>query len=230
MTFAGTSANGQDAPNPAIPGPPGSSDAQRAARALTGGPTRQTHLRHGQPIFAVMHKNTAPMQRCGKVRSLAWGAPMRRRYTAISSRLMGHRRQFDQLNRRDFISLLGSTAAAWPLTSLAQQPDQLRLIVVLMPYAQSDGDAHSWLAAFRGALSKLGWTEGSNLRIEVRWSADNPDRMRALANELVDLRPNAIFGVTTPVVGALARETKTIPIVFAGVSDPIASGFAANLV
>src|SRR5256886_2518171 len=155
---------------------------------------------------------------------------MRRRYTAISSRLMGHRRQFDQLNRRDFISLLGSTAAAWPLTSHAQQPDQMRLIGVLMPYAQSDGDAQSWLAAFRGALSKLGWTEGSNLRIELRWSADNPDRMRALANELVDLRPNTIFGVTTPVVGALARETKTIPIVFAGVSDPIASGFAANLV
>ena len=155
---------------------------------------------------------------------------MRRRYTAISSRLMAHRRQFDQLNRRDFISLLGSTAAAWPLTSHAQQPDQMRLIGVLMPYAQSDGDAQSWLAAFRGALSKLGWTEGSNLRIELRWSADNPDRMRALANELVDLRPNTIFGVTTPVVGALARETKTIPIVFAGVSDPIASGFAANLV
>src|SRR5437763_15392708 len=155
---------------------------------------------------------------------------MRRRHTSISSRLMGHRRQFDQLNRRDFISLLGSTAAAWPLTSHAQQPDQMRLIGVLMPYAQSDGDAQSWLAAFRGALSKLGWTEGSNLRIELRWSADNPDRMRALANELVDLRPNAIFGVTTPVVGALARESKTIPIVFAGVSDPIASGFAAKLV
>src|SRR5947207_4329297 len=153
---------------------------------------------------------------------------MRRRYTAISSRLMGHRRQFDHLNRRDVISLLGSTAAAWPLTSHAQQPGHTRLICVLMPYAQSDGDAQSWLAAFRGALSKLGWTEGSNLRIELRWSADNPDRMRALANELVDLRPNTIFGVTTPVVGALARETKTIPIVFAGVSDPIASGFAAN--
>src|SRR5438067_3275036 len=147
---------------------------------------------------------------------------MRRRYTAISSRLMGHRRQFDQLNRRDFISLLGSTAAAWPLTSHAQQPDQMRLIGVLMPYAQSDGDAQSSLAAFRGALSKLGWTEGSNLRIELRWSADNPDRMRALANELVDLRPNTIFGVTTPVVGALARETKTIPIVFAGVSQMVA--------
>jgi ABC transporter substrate binding protein len=100
---------------------------------------------------------------------------------------------------------------------------------VLMAYAESDRIAQSWLAAFRGALTKLGWTEGSNLRIELRWSADNADRMRALAKELVDLRPNAIFGVTTPVIGALARETKTIPIVFAGVSDPIGSGFAANL-
>src|SRR5437764_13871134 len=154
---------------------------------------------------------------------------MRRRYTSISSRLMGHRMQFDQLNRRDFISLLGSTAAAWPLTSHAQQPDQMRLIGVLMGYAESDRVAQSWLAAFRGALPKLGWTEGSNLRIELRWSADDPDRMRTLAKELVDLRPNAILGVTTPVIAALARETRTISIVFTGVSDPIGSGFAANL-
>src|SRR5260221_3738266 len=154
---------------------------------------------------------------------------MTRRYSAIPSRLMGHRTQFNQLNRRDFISLLSSTAAAWPLTAHAQQPDQMRLIGVLMAYAPSDGTAQSWLVAFRSALSKLGWIEGSHLRIELRWSADNADRMRALAKELVDLRPNAIFGVTTPVIGALARETKTIPIVFAGVTDPIGSGFAANL-
>jgi len=133
------------------------------------------------------------------------------------------------MRRREFITLLGGTAAIWPLAARAQQPDRVRLIGVLMAYAESDLTAQSWLAAFRGALSKLGWTEGSNLRIELRWSADNADRMRTLAKELVDLRPNAIFGVTTPVIGALARETKTIPIVFAGVSDPIGSGFAANL-
>jgi putative ABC transport system substrate-binding protein len=75
----------------------------------------------------------------------------------------------------------------------------------------------------------LGWTEGSNLRIELRWSAADPDKIRTFAKELVDLRPDAIFGVTTPAIGALARETKTIPIVFAGISDPIGSGFAANL-
>ena len=133
------------------------------------------------------------------------------------------------MRRREFITLLGGTAAIWPLAARAQQPDRVRLIGVLMAYAESDLTAQSWLAAFRDALSKLGWTEGSNLRIELRWSADNADRMRALAKELVDLRPNAILGVTTPVTGALARETKTIPIVFAGVSDPIGSGFAANL-
>ncbi len=132
------------------------------------------------------------------------------------------------MRRRQFITLLGG-AVTCPLAASAQQPDRVRLIGVLMAYAQSDRVAQSWLAAFRGALSKLGWTEGGNLRIELRWSADNVDRMKALAKELVDLQPNAIFGATTPVIGALARETKTIPIVFAGVSDPIGSGFAANL-
>jgi len=100
---------------------------------------------------------------------------------------------------------------------------------VLMAYAESDSTAQSWLAAFRAALAKLGWTEGSNLRIELRWSAADADRMRTLAKELVDLRPNAIFGVTTPAISALARETRTIPIVFTSVSDPIGSGFAASL-
>ncbi len=134
------------------------------------------------------------------------------------------------MDRRTFIAgMSGGGLLAAPLAAEAQQPDRVRLIGVLMAYAQSDRVAQSWLAAFRDALAKLGWTEGSNLRIELRWSADNADRMRALAKELVELRPNAIFGVTTPVVGALARETKTIPIVFAGVSDPIRSGFAANL-
>jgi putative ABC transport system substrate-binding protein len=105
----------------------------------------------------------------------------------------------------------------------------MRLIGVLMAYAESDSTAQSWLAAFRAALAKLGWTEGSNLRIELRWSAADADRMRTLAKELVDLRPNAIFGVTTPAIGALARETRTIPIVFAGVSDPIGAGYVDNL-
>jgi len=132
------------------------------------------------------------------------------------------------MRRRDFIEGLAASAA-WPPAARAQQPDRMRLIGVLLSYAESDRAAQSWLAAFRGALTKLGWTEGSNLRIEIRWSANDPDRMRTLAKELVDLRPDAILAATTPMVGALARETRTIPIVFAGVSDPIGSGFAANL-
>ena len=132
------------------------------------------------------------------------------------------------MQRREFITVLGSVAA-WPIAARAQQPDRMRLIGVLMAYAQNDSTAQSWLAAFRVALAKLGWTEGSNLRIEVRWSARDASRMRTLAKELVDLRPDAIFGVTTPAIGALARETTAIPIVFAGVSDPIGGGFVANL-
>jgi putative tryptophan/tyrosine transport system substrate-binding protein len=133
------------------------------------------------------------------------------------------------MRRRNFIVGLASITVAWPLAVRTQQADRVRRIGVLMGYAESDLTAQSWLAAFRAALGKLGWTEGSNLRIELRWSAGDVDRMRTLAKELVDLRPDAILGVTTPVIGALARETRTIPIVFTGVSDPIGSGFAANL-
>jgi putative ABC transport system substrate-binding protein len=112
------------------------------------------------------------------------------------------------VQRREFITLLGGVAA-WPIAARAQQPDRMRLIGVLVGNAESDEIAQSWLAVFRGALTKLGWTEGHNLRIELRWSAGDADRMRTFAKELVDLRPDAILGVTTPVIGALGRETKT---------------------
>jgi len=93
------------------------------------------------------------------------------------------------MRRREFITLLGG-AATWPVAARAQPPDRMRLIGVLMAYAESDSTAQSWLAAFRAVLAKLGWTEGSNLQIELRWSAADADRMRTLAKELVDLRPN----------------------------------------
>jgi len=119
------------------------------------------------------------------------------------------------MRRRDFIKGIVGSATAWPLAARAQQPEQKRLIGVLMPYAESDSAVQSWLAAFRAALAKLGWSEGSNLRIELRWSAADPDKNRTFAKELVDLRPDAIFGVSTPAISALAHETRTIPIVFA---------------
>jgi putative ABC transport system substrate-binding protein len=126
------------------------------------------------------------------------------------------------MRRREFITLLGGAAATWPLGAHAQRQDRARLIGVLMGFA--DLTAQSYVTAFRGALTKLGWAEGSNLRIEVRWGAGDADKIRSLAKELVDLRPDMIVGQSTPVVVALARETQTIPIVFLNVADPIGSG------
>ena len=133
------------------------------------------------------------------------------------------------MRRREFITLLGGATAAWPLTVRAQQGERIRRVGELMGYAESDPAVQSYLAAFRGALAKLGWTDGSNLRIELRWGAGDPDRIKSFAKELVDLRPDAILGTTTPVISALAHETHTIPIVFANVVDPIGSGFVASL-
>ena len=133
------------------------------------------------------------------------------------------------MRRREFITLVGSAAATWPLAARAQQPDRMRLIGVLEDYAESDSAAQSNIAAFRHTLAKLGWTEGSNLRIELRWSAGNTDRTRTFAKELVDLRAHAILCDTTPGIAALARETRTIPIVFTAVADPVASGFVQSL-
>ena len=133
------------------------------------------------------------------------------------------------MRRREFITLLGGMAAAWPLSARAQSARTMRLVGVLIDYAESDPDSQSLVAAFRDQLAKLGWKEGSNLRIEVRWSAGSADRVRTFAKELVDLRPDAILGRGTPETIALARETQTIPIVFAATSDPIGSGLIASL-
>jgi putative tryptophan/tyrosine transport system substrate-binding protein len=133
------------------------------------------------------------------------------------------------MRRREFITLVSGAAATWSLAARAQQRDRTRLIGVLMGYAESDPAVLSYLAAFRVELAKLGWTEGGNLRIELRWGAADSDRIRTFAKELVELRPDAILGVTTPVISALARETPTIPIVFALMIDPIGNGFAASL-
>ena len=133
------------------------------------------------------------------------------------------------MRRREFITVLGG-AAMWPFAAHAQQPPTpLRLIGVLMGPSESDSAAQSWYAAFRSALEKFGWAEGNNLRVELRWGAGDAARIGTLAKELVDMRPNAIFGTTTPVIGALARETPAIPIVFAILADPIGGGFAASI-
>jgi ABC-type uncharacterized transport system substrate-binding protein len=109
------------------------------------------------------------------------------------------------MRRREFITLIGSASVAWPRAALAQQPGRVRRIGVLMSVAETDPASQSEVAAFRGALSNLGWTEGDNVRIELRWGAGDADKIRTLAKELVDLRPDAILGRNTPVIAALAR-------------------------
>jgi putative ABC transport system substrate-binding protein len=132
------------------------------------------------------------------------------------------------MRRREFITLLGG-AAAWPQAAHAQQGARLRRLGVLIPYAESDAEAQSEIAAFRQTLEQLGWRDGSNLAIEYRWAGGDPSRIRACAKELVALAPDAIFCRTTPVTAALAQETRTIPIVFVNVSDPVGAGFAASI-
>jgi putative tryptophan/tyrosine transport system substrate-binding protein len=131
------------------------------------------------------------------------------------------------MRRRQFIGLVGGAAAGWPLVVRAQQPERVRRIGVLMGEARSG--MQSYVTAFRDALAKLGWAEGNNLRIELRWSDGDANRIRTLAKELVDLRPDVIVAQSTPIVVALVRETQNIPIVFANVADPVGSGFVGSL-
>jgi putative tryptophan/tyrosine transport system substrate-binding protein len=134
------------------------------------------------------------------------------------------------MRRRDFITLLGGTAVAWPLAARAQQSDRIRRIGVLMPFAESDPEAKARLAAFRQGLEKRGWSEGRNVRIDTRFAPDtSADQAQVLAKELIALQPDLIFAQSTPVTAALQRESRTIPIVFAAVADPIGSGFVASL-
>jgi putative ABC transport system substrate-binding protein len=137
--------------------------------------------------------------------------------------------RYNHLKRRDVITLLGGAAVAWPLAARAQQPDRVRRIGVLMGYAESDSDAQAWYAAFREELQKLGWTEGRNTQIDTRWATPaDAGSMRRFAKELVALQPDLFLSSTTPTTTALLQQTRTIPIVFAIVADPIGSGFVAS--
>jgi putative tryptophan/tyrosine transport system substrate-binding protein len=133
------------------------------------------------------------------------------------------------MKRREFIALLGGAAAGWSLGARAQQNERMRRIGVLMGFAESDPNAQHLVAAFRSALATLGQIEGKDVRVEVRWAAGDTDRMRTFARELVDLRPDVIVAQTTPVLRAVINETRTIPIVFTVVSDPIGMGLAEKL-
>ena len=134
------------------------------------------------------------------------------------------------MERREFITLLGGAAATWPFTARAQQVGPpARRIGVLNLLAETDPEAQRLDTAFRKGLDELGLIDGRNIHIDYRWGAGSLDRVRLFAQELVRLKPDVLVAGTTPATAALQAETKTIPIVFAGVSDPIGSGFVASL-
>ena len=132
------------------------------------------------------------------------------------------------MRRREFISLLATAAAAWPLAARAQQPSRTPLVGVLMGTAQSDPEGQSYDAAFRQALQRSGWRDGTNVRIENRWSAADVNLARTYAAELVALKPDVIVGHVPVVVTALQRATSTIPIVFVQVPDPVGYGYVSS--
>jgi putative ABC transport system substrate-binding protein len=132
------------------------------------------------------------------------------------------------MRRRQFIAGLG-TAVAWPVMARAQQPERMRRIGVLMPRDESDPVTTTYVSAFTQQLADLGWTDGRNVRMDFRWYGSDINRIRALAQELVALQPDIIVTNATPPSVAVQRETRTIPIVFANVSDPVASGIVARL-
>jgi ABC-type uncharacterized transport system substrate-binding protein len=133
------------------------------------------------------------------------------------------------MTRRAFITLLGGAAAAWPLAARAQQGERVMRIGVLMAYAESDPEAQAWVAAFREGLQKLGWAEGRNIRIDTRWATADVESIQRFAKELVALQPELAVSTSTPSTAWLLQQTRTIPIIFTNVSDPVGSGFVASL-
>jgi putative ABC transport system substrate-binding protein len=132
------------------------------------------------------------------------------------------------MRRREFISFLGG-AAAWPIGAHAQQAQRMRRIGVLMPLAADDPEAQMRLAAFAQGLERLGWNIGRNIRIETRWTVGDPERIRRGVAELLALEPDVILATGSTTVGPLRRATRTVPIVFVTVPDPVGAGFVANL-
>jgi putative ABC transport system substrate-binding protein len=131
------------------------------------------------------------------------------------------------MRRREFIALVGSALAAWPLAAQAQQPTMSR-IGVLVGFPEGDPEAETEIQALVEGLSRLGWTRDKNVRIDIRWAGLDPARMQQLAKELIELRPDLIQVTTTPATAAVLRETHTIPVVFSIVSDPLGSGFVES--
>jgi putative ABC transport system substrate-binding protein len=133
------------------------------------------------------------------------------------------------MKRRQFITLLGGAAAAWPLAARAQQPERMRRIGVLLPAAADDPEYQTRVGAFLQALAQLGWTIGRNVRIDTRWAGANADAIRRHAAELTALAPDVILANGAGPVGALLQATRTVPIVFPIAGDPVGAGLIDSL-
>jgi putative tryptophan/tyrosine transport system substrate-binding protein len=133
------------------------------------------------------------------------------------------------IGRRELITVLGGAAAAWPLATRAQQPDRLRQVGVLMGSDEGDREGQAYVAAFREGLQTLGWALGRNVRIDTRWAPPgNVEALQRFAKEIVVLQPDLILSHSTPTTATLLQQTRSIPIIFAFVSDPLGSGFVAS--
>ena len=133
------------------------------------------------------------------------------------------------MKRRDVIAMLGGSAIAVPVAARAQQPTVVRRLGVLLNLSENDLEAQRLVTVFRQGLAQLGWSDGRNLRIDFRWTGGDVGRARAFAKELVELLPDIVVGYATPSVVALQQETRSIPIVFLSVTDPVGQGLVANL-
>ena len=133
------------------------------------------------------------------------------------------------MKRRTFITLLGGAAATWPLAAHAQQGERMRRVGIFMDLSEQDVEGQTRVAAFRKGLQDLGWTEGRNVKFDTRWTAGDPTRMRRYAAELVGLAPEVIMNGGLPTLVAMQQETRSIPIVFAQVLDPVGAGFVESL-
>ena len=133
------------------------------------------------------------------------------------------------MKRREFITLLGGAAVAWPMAAGAEQPDRMRRIGVLFNLAAEDAEGQARLAAFVQALQQLGWTDGHNARIDTCWAAGVADRFRGCAAELVSLAPDVILASGAVSVAPLLQATRTVPVVFANATDPVGAGYVASL-
>jgi len=133
------------------------------------------------------------------------------------------------VRRREFVGLLGGAVAAPSVTARAQQAERVRRIGMLLSLATDDPEGQARIMVFVGALQELGWIDGRNVRIDTRWGAADADRIRRYASELVALAPDVIFAGGGSVMGPLLQATRTIPIVFAQVTDPVGAGFVDSL-